>query len=319
MEMRRGEVLPLSLHRIKTYSVRERRHKAKIKDFAVPSLPGTSFSQFWDSLPRILKAQDLRNIEEEIVSAYRRGKEVVFALGDSIIKVGLSPIIIHLMEKGVITALAFQGAGMIHDTEIALIGETSEDVAEGIKDGSFGMAQETGEILNRAIRQGARDGLGVGEAVGRYLTQISPPYKGQSISIRAYELGLPVTVHIAIGTDTIHIHPDVDGEAVGKASHIDFRKFCSIVSRLEEGVLVNIASAVILPEVFLKVLSVVRNLGFKVHNFTTVNLDMLMHYRPMENVVKRPTATGGKGYSIIGHNEIIVPLLARAVLEKIEG
>lgn len=309
-------IKPIDLTKLTTYSIKQRENKVKIKDFASVSQKGDSFGQFIDSLPTMLKGKDFPQLVNAIVEAFQKKKSILWAMGDSVIKCGLNPIIIDLMQKGLVSAIALQGAGIIHDAEIALIGETSEDVAVTIKDGKFGMAEETGRILNAAIKQGVAQGLGMGEAVCKRLSELNPPYAEHSLLVQAYKLDIPITVHIAMGTDIIHMHPDCSGGAIGEASHLDFRRFAALIAKLEEGVFLNIGSAVILPEIFLKSLSIARNLGYKVNKFTAANLDMLQHYRPMENVVKRPTATGGKGYSFIGHHEIMIPLLAKAIIER---
>jgi hypothetical protein len=252
-----------------------------------------------------------------MVQAIRSGNPIVLALGAHVIKVGLNPVIIDLMERGLIDGLALNGAGIIHDAELAMVGHTSEDVAAQIGDGKFGMAEETGRILNEAIIQGANHGDGLGKAVGARLVKEDFPYRRYSLAARAFELDIPLTVHVAIGTDIIHFHPSVDGAAIGETSHLDFRIFSSLISRMEGGVFINLGSAVILPEVFLKALSLARNLGFNVKNITTVNMDFIRHYRPMTNVVQRPTQEGGKGYSLVGHHEIMFPLLAAAVIERL--
>ncbi len=273
------------------------------------------FNEFLESLPNILKARDFKELVEAVSLARRNDKSVILAMGDAVIKVGLAPIIIKLMKEDIITAIAMQGAGAIHDTEIALIGETSEDVAVSIQDGTFGMAEETGRFLNDAIKEGARENIGLGEAVGKKIVEENLPYKDYSILANAYELGVPATVHVAIGTDTIHMHPKADGASIGKTSHLDFRKFASCVKEISGGIFINVASAVILPEVFLKALSIARNIS-EVKKFTTANFDMLMHYRPTENVIKRPIKSGSRGFNIIGHLEIMIPLFAKAILEK---
>lgn len=313
----KDNVIPVNLKEIKTISIKNRQHKTKVCDFAKIGVKNASVRDFFDNLPNALKARDLKQLISKIIEARKNGKTVILACGDAVIKVGLSNLIIDLLERNVFTAVAMQGAGIIHDTEIALIGETSEDVAYSIKDGTFGMAEETGTLLNRAIIEGAGGGIGLGEAVGRKLKEVNPPYLKHSIAYNCYKLGIPLTVHAAVGTDTIHMHPDCDGGAIGKTSHFDFRKLAAVVSRLEEGVIINIASAVILPEVFLKALSVARNLGAVVEKFTAANLDMIMHYRPTENVVKRPTQSGGMGFNITGNIEIIFPLLYAGLIEEI--
>ena len=239
-------------------------------------------------------------------------------MGAHPIKVGLNPIIVDLLDRRIVTGLAMNGAGIIHDTEIAMVGHTSEDVAAEIGEGRFGAAEETGKFLNAAIAEGAEKDLGLGRSVGAMLMREKFPFNRYSLLAKAYELDIPVTVHVALGTDIIHFHPDVDGPSIGKTSHLDFRIFARLVSMLEGGVFINLGSAVIMPEVFLKALSLVRNLGYDVKNFTTVNMDFIQQYRPMTNVVHRPTLEGGKGYSLVGHHEIMFPLLAAAVIEKLE-
>ncbi len=310
---------PIDLKRVTTSSIKTRKNKVKIQDFALPYRTGMSVKEFMGSLPKFLKADELLASAAAIAAAKKNNKQVILAMGDSVIKVGLAPLVIQLMEKKIITALAMQGAGVIHDTEIALIGETSEDVAVTIKDGSFGMAEETGSLLNDAIIAGAAHNMGLGEAAGKMLADSAPPHKDMSITYNAYKLGIPLTVHVAYGTDIIHMHPKADGAAIGKATEIDFRKFASIVTMLENGVIINIGSAVILPEVFLKALSIARNIGYDIKDFTAINMDMIQHYRPLENVVKRPTKTGGHGYAITGHHEIMFPLLTALVLEALEA
>jgi hypothetical protein len=268
-----------------------------------------------DSLPRLLAAGEFREIVHRIVGAAAARKTIILGMGAHPVKVGLSPVIIDLMERKVITAIAMNGAGIIHDAEVAMVGHTSEDVAAELRSGTFGTARETGRFLNAAIREGAASGEGLGRAVGAALVKEQYPYNAQSILARAHELHVPVTVHVAVGTDTIHFHPDADGASIGKTSHLDFRIFAQLVSSLAEGVFINLGSAVILPEVFLKAVSLVRNLGHDVVSFTTVNMDFLRHYRPMTNVVQRPTLEGGRGYHLTGHHEIMFPLLAAAVIE----
>ncbi len=310
---------PIDLKRVKTSSIKTRKNKVKIQDFAKPYQTGWSVKQFMDSLPKFLKVDELIASAHAMATARKNNKQVILAMGDSVIKVGLSPLVIQLMEKKVITAIAMQGAGVIHDTEIALIGETSEDVAVTIKDGSFGMAEETGSLLNDAISAGASHNMGLGEAAGKMLAETDAPHKDMSITYNAYRLGIPLTVHVAYGTDIIHMHPKADGASIGKATEIDFRKFTTIVTMLEQGVILNIGSAVILPEVFLKALSVARNIGYDARNFTAINMDMIQHYRPLKNVVERPTKTGGQGFAITGHHEIMFPLLTALVLESLEA
>jgi len=269
-------------------------------------------------LPAILGAKDVIEVRDRILAAMRSKRPVILAMGAHVIKVGLNPILIDLMERGVVTGLAMNGACIIHDAEIAMVGKTSEDVAAEIGSGAFGMAEETGRFLNDAIIEGSRQDLGLGECVGFSLLRENFPYNRQSLLARACALNVPVTVHVAIGTDIIHFHPAADGAAIGKTSHRDFRLFARLISELDGGVFINLGSAVVMPEVFLKALTLVRNLGHKVKDITTVNMDFIRHYRPMTNVVHRPTLEGGKGYSLVGHHEIMVPLLAAAVIEGLE-
>lgn len=239
-------------------------------------------------------------------------------MGAHVIKVGLNPVVIDLMERGIIKAVAMNGAGIIHDFELAMTGQTSEDVAASIGDGSFGMAQETCDFLGKAILQAGRKNIGLGQAVGQAVIDAGLPVAEKSILAAGARLGIPVTVHIAIGTDIIHMHPEFNPQEAGGASYRDFMTFASVVASLDQGVYLNIGSAVILPEVFLKALTLVRNLGHKVEKLTTVNMDFIRHYRPMTNVVHRPTLEGGKGYNLVGHHEIMLPLIAAGVIEQIE-
>jgi hypothetical protein len=240
-------------------------------------------------------------------------------MGAHVIKVGLGPVLLDLMERGIISGIAMNGAGIIHDLEVAMVGATSEDVDKELHQGLFGMARETGEFLNKAIREGARKGNGLGYSVGKSMLDEGFPYNNYSILAGAARMGIPVTVHVAIGTDIIHVHPTVDGASIGKASHLDFRIFASLVSQLEGGVYINLGSAVILPEVFLKAFTLVKNLGFTLRHFTTVDMDFMRQYRPLTNVVKRPTSEGGEGFSLTGHHEIMIPLLAAALIQNLEG
>ncbi len=306
---------PLSFDKLKTYSLFERPSKVSIEALAKPLKEGLSFRGFLDCLPKELAAKDLLEIASHMARALRNKRPVIWGFGAHVIKVGLSPIMIELMKRGAISALMVNGACMVHDAELAMAGTTSEDVAVALRDGSFGAARETGELLNRAAELGQKSGLG--HALGRLIHEGNYPYKEYSIFARAYELGVPVTVHVAIGTDIVHIHPTANGAAIGEASFYDFRLFCRLVSELEGGVFFLAGSAVLLPEVFLKALTVVRNLGYQVEKFVTVNFDFIRQYRPLTNVVNRPTMTGGKGYHITGHHEILIPLLAGALLEEL--
>ncbi len=308
---------PLEFHNLRTYSLFERPSKVSVKDLARPFSAGVSLKGFLDALPRQFAAQDLREIAQLLAQATVKKRPVVWAFGAHVIKVGLSPLLISLMERGLIQALVTNGAAMVHDTELALAGVTSEDVAQALKDGSFGAARETGELLNRAAQEGRHQGLGY--ALGKLIAESDFPYKELSLFAKAYALGIPFTVHVALGTDIVHIHPSADGAAIGEASFYDFRLFCRVVSELEGGVFFLAGSAVIIPEVFLKALTAVRNLGYKVERFVTVNFDFIRHYRPLTNVVSRPTMTGGKGFHITGHHEILIPLLVGAWLEELDA
>ena len=312
------KVEPINLEGLVTCRLNDRPSKVGRESFAVPWTSGGSFSAFVRGLPRILAAADLTEIAERIVRAVKGKRTVILAMGAHPIKVGLNPVIISLMERGVLSAVAVNGACVIHDTEVALVGRTSEDVAAGLGSGAFGMAQETAEFINRAVADGYRRGLGLGRSVGEALLADSPPFGEESILQQAARLGVPVTVHVALGTDIIHFHPGFDPEAAGGASHLDFRIFCRLAAGLTDGVFLNLGSAVILPEVFLKALSVVRNLGHQVTGITTVNMDFMRHYRPMTNVVQRPTMDGGKGFHLTGHHEIMFPLLAAIIGEGLE-
>lgn len=289
---------------LRTYSLYSRESKVNIKDFAVIEKDNFNLESL---IPNILAGKDIKEIAKKIVISKKEMKKVIFAMGAHVIKVGLSPIIIALIKEGIIDCIAFNGACVIHDVEIAMVGHTSEDVAKEIKEGTFGMVKETTEFIIESVKNSVDEGLGT--AVGKALSESNFPYKDKSILFNAYECKIPVTVHIAIGTDIIHMHPNFDGALFGRASHIDFLIFANIIKELEEGVYINIGSSVILPEVFLKALSIVRNLGYPLKNITTVNMDFKEHYRPLTNVVKRPTLEGGKGYSLIGHHEIMLPLL----------
>ena len=311
------KIEPLSLEGIQTYPLLSRKSLVRAEDFARPLPPRASFSKFLSSLPNFLAAKDFREIVARIASAHRRGKPVLLGMGAHPLKVGLSPLIIRLLERGILQGVAMNGAGIIHDFEIACAGRTSEDVAAEIGSGSFGMAEETGQGLNEAIRKGWEQSWGIGYAVGAMIQEKRLPYRRLSITAAGFRLGIPVTVHVAVGTDIIHLHPQASGEAIGEASHRDFRLFAALISRLRGGVYLNLGSAVILPEVFLKALTLTRNLGYPARDFTTVNLDFIPHYRPLTNVVRRPTLEGGKGFHLTGHHEIMFPLLAAAVLEEL--
>ena len=312
-------ITPISLDQVNSYPLKERESKVNIDDFALPWTPEGSLERWLKSLPDILAAKDLLEIRDRMVKIVSSGKTILLAMGAHGIKVGLNPVIINLMERGILQGIAMNGACIIHDAELAMAGSTSEDVAASLGRGQFGMAEETGRFLNDAITDGAKRGLGLGESVGAMLVREAFPFNRYSLLARARELEIPVTVHVAIGTDIIHFHPNADGAAIGKTSHLDFRIFSSLVTNLEGGMLINLGSAVILPEVFLKALSLARNLGHRITDLTTVNMDFIQHYRPMTNVVHRPTLEGGKGYSLIGHHELMFPLLAAAVIEALHA
>lgn len=299
---------------VQTYPLKSRPSKTRVTDFATPVTPAATIGDFVDSLPDILAAANLKTIVRAIVTA-RRESGIVWAIGAHVIKTGVGPVLIDLMQRGFVSALALNGAAVIHDFEIALAGATSENVDESLGPGRFGMAEETGRLLNKAIAEGVATGLGLGQAVGRFLTDNAPQFARSSLMAEAARLDIPVTVHVAIGTDIIHMHPSASGSAIGEGSLRDFRYFVSNVARLERGVYLNCGSAVVLPEVFLKAVALARNRGLALSGLTTVNLDFIRSYRPETNVVSRPTAATGRGYSLVGHHEIMIPLLAAAVLD----
>jgi hypothetical protein len=310
---------PLEFTGLHTVGLRERGGKVRTADFARAYAKGSGMSAWFDSLPRILASADLRKVAEAIVAARARKRAIIWGLGGHVIKCGLAPVLIDLMRRGYATVFAMNGAAAIHDFEIALAGQTSEDVEAALPDGRFGSAEETGREMNEAIATAARDSLGIGEALGRRLeTLADPACAPYSLLLEAYRAATPVTVHVAMGTDTPHTHPCADGAAIGAGSHRDFRLLCSYVADLDDGgAYLNIGSAVVMPEVFLKAVSALRNLGHPLAGFTTANFDFLQHYRPRVNVVQRPHAgSGGAGYSITGHHELMIPLLAAALIEK---
>lgn len=304
------------LDKLKTYPLAERESKVRVEDFAKRFYRGGSFREFMESLPRIMAGKDFMEIVARTVQALKSHRLVIFAMGAHVIKVGLSPVIIDMMQRGILSAIALNGAGLIHDFEVAFAGATSEDVEKELETGSFGMAGETALFLNEAINAGTKEGKGIGLAVGEYMLEKKFPYNPLSILAQARSLNIPITVHVALGTDTIHFHPSAEWASIGKGCWEDFKTFVSLVAQLEKGVYFNVGSAVVLPEVFLKAISIVRNLGHKVEDFTGVNLDFLTHYRPTANVVRRPFQKGGKGFSLIGHHEILIPLLAAALAEE---
>lgn len=310
---------PMDFSGISTYPIRERNNKVCVaNDFAGAVTGGMSVSALLSVMPKQLGSHSLIKVIDAVVAAREKGKPVVMAMGGHVIKCGLQPVLKALIEADVITAVALNGAGSIHDFEIALIGATSEDVGAVLHAGTFGMAEETGAEINAALKKGVAEGLGHGESLGRMILERELPYREQSLMAACVQKGIPVTVHVAIGTDITHQHPSADGAVLGAATYTDFRILTSVVSELGNGgVYLNIGSAVLLPEVFLKALSIAQNLGHHVDNFTTANFDMQQHYRPLTNVVRRPTSGDSRGYTVTGHHEIMIPLLAAGVLDRI--
>jgi len=309
---------PLDFSGLNTYSLHGRHSKVTVANFAKPLGPNATIGDYLAALPQQFLGVDFPELVERLAAIHQAGRPIMVGMGAHVIKVGLNPILIDLMERGIITGLALNGAGIVHDTEIAMVGRTSEEVEQVLGAGAFGAAQETGEEINAAINQGAVKGLGLGAAMGDYLLAKDFPHNHVSLLATARRLGVPLTVHVAIGTDIIHIHPSANGAAIGQTSHDDFKLFCAMVADLEGGAYLNLGSAVLLPEVFLKAITVARNLGHKVERFVTANFDFIRHYRPMTNVVNRPTMSGGKGYNITGHHELMIPLLAAALVDRVE-
>jgi len=309
-------VQPLDLSGLKTVPIASRGGKVRTADFARGYQKGSGVAGWIDSLPKILAGDSFRAVVNALLAARKAGKPIIWGMGGHVIKCGLAPVLADLMRRGYASAFAMNGSGAIHDFEIAIAGHTSEDVEAVLPDGRFGSAEETGREMNRAIA--GAGSMGMGEALGECLARIADPaFAGDSLLLQAYRNSTPVTVHVAIGTDTPHTHPAADAAAIGSTTHRDFRLFCSLVAEMNEGgVYLNVGSAVILPEVFLKAISAVRNLGTPLGAFTTVNLDFLQHYRPTVNVVQRPHAqAGGRGIALTGHHELMVPLLAAALIE----
>ena len=304
---------PFDLSDIKTYPLKSRKSKARVEDFARVPAAASGIASLVASMPDMLAAADFKAIVSAIAGAARSGAGVVWGLGAHVIKTGLGPVLIDLMEHGCVSAIATNGAAVIHDFEVALVGATSEDVDEALGPGRFGMADETGRLLNGVINDGVARGLGLGQSVAAFLHEKQPQFARVSVLAAAGRLGVPVTVHVAIGTDIIHMHPAASGAALGEGSLRDFRYFASNVARLERGVYLNCGSAVVLPEVFLKAVALARNRGIALAELTTVNLDFVRLYRPQTNVVSRPTAGSGRGYSLVGHHEIMIPLLAASI------
>jgi hypothetical protein len=310
------------LSKVRTIPVAARPNKVNADEFAVPPGSDRSFGAFVRSLPDVLRAADFRRVVTAVAAAHRAGRAVIVMLGGHVVKTGIGPLLVHLMRRGVITDLAMNGSAAIHDFEIARFGATSEDVASGLRDGTFGMANETGTELNRAFVRGAAEGWGMGESVARALAaEPSLAHPELSVIVQARELGVGVTVHAALGAEIIHQHPEANGAAIGDTSHRDFRRLAASIERLHDGgVVLNCGSAVIMPEVFLKALTVARNLNDgRPTGFVTCDIDMRRHYRPHVNVVQRPTLAGGAGYELTGHHELMLPLLTWAILEEVGG
>jgi hypothetical protein len=307
---------PIDLEKINTYELASRPSKVTVKDFSKPVGADDSLKTFLENLPNILAVQSLREIAGQIRRARVLNKPIVWGIGGHVVKTGLAPVLIDLMRQGYVSAVASNGSVLVHDTEIAMVGFTSEDVDASLGKGDFGAARETGEILNEAAKKGAAEEIGLGEAMGREVCVLNPPNGEVSLLCQAYRNKIPFTAHLAIGADIGHFHASSDGAALGKTSHTDFRLFCSVIREMNEGgVYLNLGSMVVLPEIFLKAVTVVRNLGYPLADFTTANFDFIQGYRPNTNVVRRPTANGaGRGFSITGHHEIMIPLLAAQIL-----
>jgi len=319
MVNKRSRFSEADLAKLKTFRMADMKRKVETEAFAKLTKPGGSFTEFASSLPNILAAKELREFAGVIAAAAKAKKAVVVMVGGHVVKTGMTPLIIDWMKRGIITALATHGATVIHDAEIALFGRTSEDVAEGLADGSFGMSCDTADFINNAIADPSAAELGFGEALGVALMKAGAPFADLSLLCTAHETGVPLTVHVAIGTDIIHQHPSADGAAIGRASLRDFRIFANQVGKLSAGgAVINFGSAVIMPEVFLKALSVARNLGAPAHGFAAANFDMFTHYRPTQNLLNRPTLTGGRKFNFIGHHEIMIPLLFAMVNEVLK-
>ncbi|MGQ9617651.1 MAG: hypothetical protein ACUVUG_01690 [Candidatus Aminicenantia bacterium] len=307
---------PLYPEKLNTISLKDRESKVRVEDFGKAWKEGYLFREWIESLPNILAGKDLKELARSVLKAVKGKRAVMLAMGAHVIKVGLSPLIIDLMERGILTSISVNGACLVHDLEIALEGKTSEEVEKHLKDGSFGVSKETGEIINRAFNLCLNEDVGVGEAMGRVLKEIPLKYPEYSIFLKAWGLKVPVTVHIAIGTDIIHFHPGFSGEGMGKGSLRDFFLFSSIIRELNDGgVFLNFGSAVIIPEVFLKAMTYVRNLGFEVKNFTTAVFDFIVQYRALKNIAERPVSVSGKGYYFVGHHEILIPLFTGMLKE----
>lgn len=313
---KRHEITPIDLSKISTYDLNTRESKVSVDDFAKPISAGESMTDFLGKLPDILAVKSLRAVAARIREAREKDRPVIIGIGGHVVKTGLAPVLIDLVEKGYVDAIASNGSVLVHDAEIAMVGFTSEDVDASLGSGDFGAARETGELLNSAAAKAAASGSGLGSSLGRELAAINPKHAGLSLLCAAHRHGIPFTAHLTIGADIGHFHPGTDGAALGGSSHTDFRIFCSLVREMNGGgVYLNLGSAVTMPEIFLKAVTVVRNLGHELKGFTTANFDFIQHYRPLTNVVKRPVAGGaGEGFAITGHHEIMIPLLAAEVL-----
>ena len=315
---------PLVLGEVHTYPLASRKSKVNVREFAKPAAPtNISLTKFLDSLPHILAAESLRQLLSALQVARKQRKAILWGMGGHVIKVGLGPVLVDLMDRGFVSGIAMNGAAMIHDFEIALAGNTSEDVEAALGEGQFGMAEETGKYLNEIAKLAQRIRIGYGEAAGQFLNSgvVEAKHAESSVLASAHKRRIPVSVHLAIGTDIPHMHPAAEGAALGYATHRDFRLFCALTQQMHPGgVYLNWGSAVLLPEVFLKAVSVVRNLGIPLCPITTANFDFIQHYRPLQNVVKRPTASGhrhkgppSRGFAITGHHELMLPLVAAAL------
>jgi hypothetical protein len=319
--MSRYSEKPLTFDGLKTVPIDARGGKVRVEHFARPYEKGGGMTQWLDSLPKIIAGESFQGVVEALKRARAQKRAILWGMGGHVVKCGLADVLLDLMRRGWVTGFVMNGAASIHDFEIAIAGQTSEDVEAVLPDGRFGAAEETGREMNLAIVEGDREGLGMGEALGKRLERLAKPeFAPHSLLCGAYKASTPVTVHVAVGTDTPHTHPEADGAAIGASTHRDFRLLCSLVRGLDRGgVYLNVGSAVVLPEVFLKAVSVVRNLGYPLAEFTTVNFDFLQHYRPTVNVVQRPHAkSGGRGYAITGHHELMIPLLAATLIESID-
>lgn len=316
MSIYEDDVSPLNLDGVKTYPLATRSSKVTTRDFARPLGEDASLAEFLNSLPDILAVRSLRELAQQIRRARLLHKPIIWGIGGHVVKTGMSPVIIDLMRRGFVTAIAANGSVLVHDAEIALVGSTSEDVDATLGAGAFGAADETGKLLNASARSGLKNQTGLGEALGRALVESNPPYKDFSLLCAAYDLRVPFTAHVTIGADIAHFHPSADGAALGETTHTDFRLLAEMVRRMDGGgVYLNLGSAVVLPEIFLKAVTLVRNLGHQLSDITTANFDFIQSYRPLTNVVRRPVADGaGRGYSITGHHELTIPLLAAELL-----